>query len=122
MFIYRHLTKNCSRELTIDNASPKIIAAKSPLTVKPGTKRLTSNIIKAFKISEKSPRVINVIGSVRSVKTGLTKVLSSPKTTATISAVDRSGTLTSPGTSREVKKTAKALMINFIIRFIIILY
>jgi hypothetical protein len=67
-------------------------AVQKESTLKPPTILSHNKIINALITSRNSPRVIKVIGNVRITKIGLIKILSSPRTTATIKAVVKPAT------------------------------
>lgn len=73
------------------------IAGTQPSTVTPGTIAETINSMIAFTINVKRPKVTNVNGAVKKPKTGLIKVLTTPKTIAAKTAVVKLSTL-NPGT------------------------
>lgn len=86
------------------------------LILKLGTSLVTSKIIKVLINKIKIPRVNIVIGNVRIIKRGRIKILTKPKTIATIIADPKSLTLI-PGSIWAQIKTVKL----FISRLIIIL-
>lgn len=83
----------------------------NPCTWNPGTSDEASIIINALSTKVKSPKVSRLIGSVSSTRIGFINVLMTPKTTATISAVERSGIVT-PGKIWAVTKTEIVLMMS----------
>jgi hypothetical protein len=68
----------------MDNKTLKIIADKKPLTTKPSTNLSQSITIIALMMSRKSPKVRIVTGNVKNTIIGFTKMLSNPKTMATM--------------------------------------
>lgn len=73
------------------------IAGSQPSTINPGTNRLVIRKTIALTINMNSPKVITVKGRVRRSKTGLIKVLITPKTIAASKAEVKESTL-NPGT------------------------
>ena len=65
--------------------TPKMSAVRKPSKAKPGMSLSASITSRAFKITEKSPRVRKESGKVKSFRTGLRTVFINPRTTATIS-------------------------------------
>ena len=68
----------------MDNKTLKISADKKPLTAKPATNLSQSITIIALMMSRKSPKVRIVTGNVKNTMIGFTKILSNPKTMATM--------------------------------------
>ena len=88
--------------------SPYVYNASNELTSKPGTTADVSQRQNAFSTSRKSPSVRSVIGRVRMSRTGRTKALMRPRSTAAASA----GTIPStamPGTMDAASMIASAL-------------
>lgn len=81
-------------ELTIERTRLNRSAHQKFATVKPAISELANIIRAAFITSVKSPRVIMVIGIVRSRIRGFMNVLIRPRTNATIRADKRSDTVT----------------------------
>lgn len=90
-------------------------------TAKPGTSSSQSNIITALITNRNSPKVNIVAGSVKSINTGFTKILSNPKTSATSNAADHPCTAT-PGNKRESISTNIVVNIILIIVFIYFIF
>lgn len=94
------------KDETIDNTREKARAHKKPFTLNPGTTADASKTNAAFITKVKSQKVKILIGNVKIISIGLTKVFRTPSTTATIIAVTKLSTFT-PGKIYEVAKTAK---------------
>ena len=58
-------------QVNIESTNAPRSAAQNPATAKPGTMDAMSKKSNAFKMNEKSPNVMIVIGNVRIFKTGL---------------------------------------------------
>lgn len=99
----------CKKEFIIVRTRLKARAHQKLETVNPGTKASTIRTATAFITRRKSPKVTKVIGNVRKIRTGLTKALITPSTTATMTAVRKSFSLT-PGSKYPVIKTAIAFI------------
>lgn len=85
-----------STELITESVKLKIIAHKKLSMVNPGMSASVISSKRRPRTSEKRPRVIIVIGSVKSVRIGFTNAFMIPSTRATIRAVVKSATCT-PG-------------------------
>ena len=70
-----------------DNMILKIKAVQKVSTLNPPTILVHNKIISALITNKNNPKVIIVTGSVSMTNIGLIKILSNPKTTATIKAV-----------------------------------
>lgn len=92
-----------------DSTRLKRSALRKELTLKPSTSASHSNIIIAFITSRKSPSVKMVAGRVKNTSTGLTKILRSPSTSATISASIKPLTVT-PGIKKDIIITRMVVM------------
>ena len=68
------------------------MATQNVSTVKPPTILVHNNIIKAFTTNKNNPKVTIVKGKVNNTIIGFIKILSNPKTTATITAVPKLAT------------------------------
>ena len=79
---------DCNR----DNIMLNNNAVQKLSTLKPPTILSHNRIINALMTSRNSPKVINVIGNVSITMMGLIKILSKPRTTATIKAVVKPST------------------------------
>lgn len=82
--------------LTSDNTKLNASAHRKLSTLNPGTSLLTNNTNTALMTNVNSPSVKMVIGNVRITRIGLRMVLTSPKITATTTAVRKFSTFT-PG-------------------------
>lgn len=71
-------------------------AVQNDLTSNPVTISVQSRIMSALMTNKKSPKVKRVTGRVNSTNSGLMKILSNPRTTATITEVMKLST-TTPG-------------------------
>jgi hypothetical protein len=80
----------------IDNIILKIKAIQKEATSKPATISEQNKIISALITSKNNPKVIIVTGNVNNTSIGLIKILSKPKTMATIIEVPKLSTRT-PG-------------------------
>jgi len=76
----------------IDNIKLKINAVQNVSTLNPPTILSHNNMINALTTNKNKPSVSIVAGNVNITKIGLIKILSKPKTTATIMAVLKSET------------------------------
>lgn len=72
----------------------KINAVQNEFILNPSTSLEHNKIINALMANKNNPSVTMVTGKVKITKIGLTKILSNPKTTATIKAVVKSATST----------------------------
>src|ERR1051326_4693465 len=93
-------------QVSIESTTAPMSADKNPETTNPGTISVIAQKSKAFKMSEKSPKVIIVIGSVSSFSTGRITMVITDHTSATRSVVTHPPVLVTPGTRLIVKKTA----------------
>lgn len=90
-------------------------------TAKPGTSSSHSSIITALITNRNSPKVNIVAGSVKSISTGFTKILSKPSTNATSNAADHPCTAT-PGNRCESISTNIVVNIILITVFIYLIF
>ena len=95
----------------------KNIAVRKPSTAKPPTILVHRSIISALMTSRNSPNVIIVTGKVSNTKIGFIKILSNPKTMATMTEVVKLATLT-PGIKWAMTITRNAVTRILMIRFI----
>jgi hypothetical protein len=100
------------KEPNRDTITLKSKAFKKDVTSKPGTNSAAMITSIALITRVKSPRVKKVIGKVRKTRIGLTKVLSVPRTTATIAAVINVSTST-PGSMYAAENTASVFKSKF---------
>ena len=80
-------------------------AVQNVLTSNPVTNSVHSKMISALMTSKKSPNVMMVTGNVNKINSGLTKMLSNPSTTATITDVIKLST-TTPGMKCAITMTS----------------
>ena len=76
----------------MDNIRLKNSAVQKESTLKPPTILVHNNIIIALMTNRNKPKVTMVNGRVNITNIGLIKILSNPRTTATIKAVVKSAT------------------------------
>lgn len=95
----------------------KSIAVQILDTPKPSISLSANNIIKALITNKNNPKVKIVIGSVKSIKIGLTKTFKTAKTRATIKGVVKVLSRETPGKSFARIITAIAVSTNFITVF-----
>ena len=93
------------------------MAVKKESTAKPPTILVHNKIIKALITNKNNPKVIMVTGNVRITRIGFIKILSNPKTIATIIEVEKSATET-PGIKCAIINTKIEVMSILITRFI----
>lgn len=79
------LVTDCESESIILNSN----AVQNESTTKPPTILEQSKMIKALMTNRNNPKVTRVTGNVKNIKIGFTKILSNPKTTATIIEVTK---------------------------------
>ena len=87
-------------------------------TPNPSIKLSASRIIKALITNKNNPNVKIVIGNVRIIKRGLTKIFKIANTKATINGVARESSRETPGKNFAIINTAIAVRMSFIIIFI----
>lgn len=104
----------------IDCNNDKIIlknkAVKNVSTLNPPTIFVHNKIINALMTNKNNPSVTIVTGSVRITNIGLMKILSNPRTIATINAVVNPATFT-PGIKLAISKTSAAVTSILINKF-----
>jgi hypothetical protein len=103
-------------EVTSVTKKLKNKAVHHPFTIKPGTILVASCMMNTLINSKKIPSEKMVMGIVRITNIGLMKLLSIPKTTATMIAVKLSGTVT-PVNRYAAIKTATAVAIVLVKNF-----
>lgn len=79
-------------DCNIDSMILKNSAVQNESTLNPPTMLSHNKMIKALMTNKNNPNVTKVIGSVKITKIGLIKILSNPRTTATIKAVVKPAT------------------------------
>lgn len=79
-------------DCNMDNIILKNSAVQNESTLNPPTILSHNMMIKALITNKNNPKVTKVIGKVNITKMGLIKILSSPRTTATIKAVVKPAT------------------------------
>lgn len=107
-------TKRCT---TLTRSVPSAAGMK-PVTAKPGRSQAAVINKRTLITRMNRPRVIRVIGSVRSMRIGLTKLLRTPSTTAANTAVCQVS-IVSPGTISLAMRSANALVATYTIILVI---
>jgi hypothetical protein len=107
------------KDVVIESIILNTIATQNPSTLNPLLSRLDAiNMMAAFITRRNNPSVTTVIGKVRKIKIGFTKIFMMIKIKDTNIAIDILSTCT-PGINDEIKNIAKAVDINFARNFIL---
>jgi hypothetical protein len=107
---------------TTDSKRPKINAQRKPSILIPETNLSAKRIIRTFITKRKSPKVITVRGRVKITRSGLTMALRIARTIAKIIAVVNEFITTCGSKSFDNINTTTAVIRNFIIQLIIVIF